>query len=276
MLKKILRGAGALALSGGLIASGAALAAPARAVVAAPAATPVYIAKPITVSKVETDGNFYKGGVIPVSSKGCKTNSFYLKTVYNNATYVPNFRYSADIYRNGKKVKTVTFKNNTGIHYQAFCPKVKIARYGTFQLKNIKVAGSYWVKDSAGNWMRDSSGRIVTKSFSYGIGKDSSKFAYKGAVDGSLYGKKPAGNSKRTFTAKLTFFSDKYQKWVKYNPSGAKLQVKSGGKWKSIKSLKFKKGKAVYSLRASSKKTYRLYVPAKSYALGGATSGFKL
>ncbi|WP_394161856.1 hypothetical protein [Galactobacter valiniphilus] len=276
MLKKILRGAGALALSGGLIASGAALAAPAQAVVAAPAATPVYIAKPITVTAVKTDGDYYKGGVIRVSSKGCKSNYISIKATNTVAGTYPSFKLTADIYRGKKKIKTINFRENSTGSLVNFCPKSKSARYGAFQIKNVRVSGWYYVKDTNGNYVFDANDNAVKKSFSYGVSAKSKTFHYKGAVDGSLYGKKQAGSSKRTFTAKLSIFSDKYQKWVKYNPSGAKLQVKSGGKWKSIKSLKFKKGKAVYSLRASSKKTYRLYVPAKSYALGGATSGFKL
>ncbi|MDR2256959.1 MAG: hypothetical protein LBE25_13335 [Arthrobacter sp.] len=268
MLKKILRGAGTLALAGGLVASGAALAAPAQAAVAAPAALTAPaagpIATPIRVSKVTTTADYYKGRLITVSSKGCKSNTIAISGDVANGVVGAEYQFSADIYRGSKRVKTVTFKKGTSSYTQAFCPKVSAARYGSFQIKNVRVKGRYQV----------SNGSI--HSFNYAVGKNSKTFYYKGAIDGSLYGKKAAGSSKRTFTAKLTYFSDKHQKWVKYNPSGAKLQVKSGGKWKTVKSLKFKSGKASYSLRTSSKKSYRLYVPAKSYAIGGTTRSFTI
>ena len=42
--------------------------------------------------------------------------------------------------------------------------------------------------------------------------------------------------------------------------------MKSGSKWKTLKTVKLKNGKASVTVKQSKKKTYRLYIPKASWA----------
>lgn len=263
MFKKLMRSAGATVLAGGLLASGALVAAPAQAVPTAPAAVAAATtaAKPFTSTKMATG---YKA--ITVSSKGCRYNDFALLGEWNIGEAV-SVSAKTDLYRGSKKVTTIKLDNRMS-GTAKLCPKSSSQRFGSYSLGGTTISVVVPVRNANNQWDGH-----TTKTITWRDNRKAS-FTMKGAIDGSLYGKRYG--SKKTFSAKLRYFSDKSQKWVTYNPSGAKLQYKSGSKWKNLKSLKFKSGKASYVQRSSKKYYYRVYVPAKSYAIGGATRGFKL
>jgi hypothetical protein len=62
--------------------------------------------------------------------------------------------------------------------------------------------------------------------------------------------------------------SESYKAW---NASSAKIQYKSGSTWKTLKSVKLKKGSASYSYKIKSKRTYR-FVTGETATRFGATS----
>ncbi|WP_166827984.1 hypothetical protein [Brevibacterium limosum] len=61
---------------------------------------------------------------------------------------------------------------------------------------------------------------------------------------------------------------------IKYNPK-VKFQVKSGSKWKTLKTVSAKKGKATYKVKSKSKKTYRVTFSQVSWATGATSKSVK-
>jgi hypothetical protein len=54
-----------------------------------------------------------------------------------------------------------------------------------------------------------------------------------------------------------------------------KFQVKSGSKWKTLKTVTAKKGKAVYKVKSKSKKHYRVSFSQVSWATGATSKSVK-
>lgn len=77
-----------------------------------------------------------------------------------------------------------------------------------------------------------------------------------------------------TLTSKTKVYNpEKYGK-VNYNPK-VKFQVKSGSKWKTIKTVTAKKGTATYKVKTKSKKTYRVTFSQVSWATGATSKSSK-
>lgn len=140
---------------------------------------------------------------------------------------------------------------------------------------NHKKSGvSYWDVDAE-----------ITRSGSY-IGY--AYFSYSKYVDrtdytkGSFYirGKAYASLSTKrsgktvTLTSKTKVYNPaKYGK-VNYNPK-VKFQVKSDSKWKALKTVSAKKGKATYKVKTKSKKSYRVTFSQASWATGATSKSSK-
>ncbi|MBK0331115.1 hypothetical protein I8D64_06825 [Brachybacterium sp. MASK1Z-5] len=75
-----------------------------------------------------------------------------------------------------------------------------------------------------------------------------------------------------TLSAKATSLNLDWDEYRAYNPASAKLQVKSGKTWKTVKRVKLSKGKATVKVTSSAKKQYRFTYP-KTATRTGATSG---
>ncbi|WP_209324941.1 hypothetical protein [Brevibacterium renqingii] len=77
-----------------------------------------------------------------------------------------------------------------------------------------------------------------------------------------------------TLTSKTKVYNpEKYGK-VTYNPK-VKFQVKSGSKWKTLKTVTAKKGKATYKMKSKSKKSYRVTFSQISWATGATSKSVK-
>lgn len=77
-----------------------------------------------------------------------------------------------------------------------------------------------------------------------------------------------------TLTSKTKVYNpEKYGK-VNYSPK-VKFQVKSGSKWKTLKTITAKKGKAVYKLKSNSKRSYRVTFSQISWATGATSKSLK-
>ncbi|HCG56545.1 MULTISPECIES: hypothetical protein [Brevibacterium] len=95
-------------------------------------------------------------------------------------------------------------------------------------------------------------------------------------VRGKSYASLAAKRSGKTvtLTSKTKVYNpEKYDK-VSYSPK-VKFQVKSGSKWKTIKTVTAKKGKATYKVKTTSKKTYRVTFSQVSWATGATSKSAK-
>lgn len=93
-------------------------------------------------------------------------------------------------------------------------------------------------------------------------------FYIRGKTKSSLTAKR--SGSTVTLTAKVSVYAPEKFRWAQYNPT-AKLQVKSGKTWKTVKNLKLKNGKAIVTLKDKKKKTYRVTAPQVSWATSTTT-----
>lgn len=90
-------------------------------------------------------------------------------------------------------------------------------------------------------------------------------FYVRGAVKSNLTAKRKG--TKVTLSTSASVFAAEKDRWQQYNPKNAKLQVKSGKTWKTVKTLKLNKGKASVTLKDSKKKTYRVTLPKATWAV---------
>lgn len=97
-------------------------------------------------------------------------------------------------------------------------------------------------------------------------------FYVRGKAYASLSSKRSGSAVTLTSTTKV-YNPEKYGK-VSYNPK-VKFQVKSGSKWKTLKTVTAKKGKATYKVKTKSKKTYRVTFSQVSWATGATSKSVK-
>ncbi|OFT43833.1 hypothetical protein HMPREF3160_01930 [Arthrobacter sp. HMSC06H05] len=74
-----------------------------------------------------------------------------------------------------------------------------------------------------------------------------------------------------TLTASAQRYNPERNKYVAHGAKKARVQVKSGKKWKTVKTVKLKKGKATVKIKTRLKKQYR-FVFDQTSATTGATS----
>ncbi len=262
MFKTFVRGAGATALAVGLLAGGGALAAPAHAASVAPAAltAPAAInpATQLTVKSISTQLDNLSDRALVFSGAGCKTLEFYVAIKFGDRA-TGNYTLTTDVARGNTAVAKVTTKN-TGLGKATICPSKSNQRYGyPWHLGWVSANVEYWDANNQRKWVR-TTWKVTSKTF-----------AVKAALKGPISAQRRGNNV--TFTVKPTYFSDKYQKWVAYNPTGATLQYKSGSTWRSVKTLRFSGGKAVYTHYSPSSRLWRINVPVKTWVVGGQSSG---
>lgn len=74
-----------------------------------------------------------------------------------------------------------------------------------------------------------------------------------------------------TLTASAQRYNPELNKYVAHGAKKARVQVKSGKKWKTVKTVKLKRGKATVKVKTKHKKQYR-FVFDQTSATTGATS----
>ena len=77
-----------------------------------------------------------------------------------------------------------------------------------------------------------------------------------------------------TLTSKTKVYNPEHYGKVNYNPK-VKFQVKSGSKWKTLKTVTAKKGKATYKVKTKSKKSYRVTFGQVSWATGATSKSVR-
>lgn len=130
--------------------------------------------------------------------------------------------------------------------------------------------GAYTVgpADVWANYSYKDNGQILNDSRYYW---DNTKktFNVRGKTKSTLTANR--SGKKVTLNVTASVFSPEKDRYAQYNPKNAKLQVKSGKTWKTIKTLKLNKGKASVKLTDAKKKTYRVTVPKASWAVATTT-----
>lgn len=97
-------------------------------------------------------------------------------------------------------------------------------------------------------------------------------FYVRGKTYASLSTKRNGKTVALTSTTKV--YNPEDDRQVNYNAK-VKFQVKSGSKWKTIKTVTAKKGKATYKVKTKSKKTDRVTFSQVSWATGATSKTSK-
>ncbi|MEY9258784.1 hypothetical protein ABH903_001806 [Brevibacterium epidermidis] len=97
-------------------------------------------------------------------------------------------------------------------------------------------------------------------------------FYVRGKTYASLSSKR--SGSTVTLTSSTKYYNPEWGEKRNYNPK-VKFQVKSGSKWKTLKTVTAKKGKAVYKAKSKSKRYYRVTFSQVSWATGATSKSVK-
>lgn len=213
-------------------------------------------AGPAQASERPIDITGYQVADVVVSSSYCK-KVMITATAKKQKDFTRSHMY-VDIIRQGDIVHTVNFAERTLRERGEVCPYS--TGLGQYTIGPADVRAEYKYKDSYGDWTTDSRDYWDTTK------KD---FNVRGHTKSSLAAKR--SGTKVTLTASASFYSPENGRYAQYSPKNAKLQVKTGKSWKTIKTLKLNKGKASISLKDSKKKTYRVTVPKNAWAVATTT-----
>ena len=77
-----------------------------------------------------------------------------------------------------------------------------------------------------------------------------------------------------TLTSSTKVYHPEHYGKIKYSPK-VKFQVKSGSKWKTLKTVSAKKGKATYKVKSKSKRYYRVTFSQVSWATSATSKSVK-
>lgn len=207
---------------------------------------------PAQASERPIDITGYSVSSITVADSNCRNltvkASTKVKGDYEDASaYV-------DVTRNGGLVTGVSLENRKITDRAFICPSL----YGLGAYKvgpaDISASYSYWHPDYEMWW---------TEYVNY-TDRTSKTFNVRGKTKSSVTAKR--SGRKVTLTAKAQVYSPEKYRYAQYNAKNAKFQVKSGSKWKTLKTVNLKKGTAKLTVTQSKKKTYRLSIPTASWA----------
>lgn len=209
-------------------------------------------ATPAQASDRPIDITGYKVSNITVSDSNCRNLTVTASTKVKS-DFVDSFG-SIDVTRNGGLVSMLGFEGRKITDRAMICPS--FSGLGTYKVGPAEIFAEFDYYDSYfGEYWSDY--RDYTDN-------TSKTFYVRGKTKSTLTAKR--SGSKVTLTAKAQVYAPDKYRYTQYNAKGAKLQVKSGKTWKTIKTVNLSKGKATITVKQSKKKSYRLHVPTATWA----------
>lgn len=214
-------------------------------------------ATPAQASERPIDITGYKVSNITVSDSNCRNLTVTASTKVNS-DFVDSFGI-VDISRGGGVVDSLWFEGRSITDRAMICPS--FSGLGTYKVGPADLSAEYEYYDSLfESYMSD---------YNDYTDNTSKKFYVRGKAKSTLTAKR--SGSKVILTAKAQVYAPDKYRYTQYNAKGAKLQVKSGKTWKTIKTVNLSKGKATVTIKQSKKKTYRLHVPTATWAASTTT-----
>ena len=209
-------------------------------------------AVPAQASTRPIDITGYKVSDVTVADSNCR-NLAITATTKVKSDFVDSWG-SVDVTRNGGLVDSLWFEGRKISDRAMICPS--FSGLGVYKVGPADINAEYEYYDSY-------FGEYDTGYSDY-TDNSSKKFYVRGKTKSTLSAKR--SRSTVTLTAKAQFYSPGKYRYAQYNGVGAKIQVKSGKTWKTIKTVNLKKGQAVVKLKDSKKKTYRVTIPKATWA----------
>ena len=226
-----------------------------RALVASVAAIALAVGPAVSAEAASTKFDVTKlsASSIVVSNDGCKYVDVYMKHKKTNSKY---WDVDVDITRNGSWVDSVWFSDsgNTSRTHTYICPWYD--GLGKYVLGPSSVSADSWDFDDS----------------YYRTDYTKGSFYVRGKTYASLSSKRKGSTVTLTSSTKV-YHPEHYGK-IKYSPK-VKFQVKSGSKWKTLKTVSSKKGKATHKVKSKSKRYYRVTFSQVSWATGATSKSVK-
>jgi hypothetical protein len=189
-----------------------------------------------------------------------KSSHYYNTTVTMSHTKsgVGSWDVSTDITKGGAVEDSVFYSSsgNKKTAKSTICPWSN-ADYGTYRIG----PSSVWADASRGYDYLD------RDDFTKG------SFKVRAHVKTGLTAKRTG--SKVTLTATAKRYSLDHWGYTTYSPKSAKLQVKSGSSWKTLKTVKLTKGKTTYTVTSSKAKSYRFVTDASATSASSTSTSIR-
>lgn len=231
-----------------------------RALVSAVAAVALVVGPAASAEAASTKFDVTKlsSNNIVVSNDSCKYINVYMK---HKKSKVDDWWVMTDIKGRSGSADTAWFESdgNTGKDRVSICPDYH--GLGKYTLGPSEVRAYYY-----GGSSDNDHGEVEDADYTKGY------FYVRGKTYASLSSKRSGSTVTLTSTSK--YYNPEWDEKRNYNPK-VKFQVKSGSKWKTIKTLTAKKGKATYKGKSKSKKTYRVTFSQVSWATGATSKSVK-
>ncbi|WP_181276122.1 hypothetical protein [Brevibacterium oceani] len=230
-----------------------------RALVASIAAVALAVGPEVSAEAVSMSFDVTKlsASDMVISNSNCKYFNVYLKYKKKN---VDSWSVDSDIAGRHGSTTEAYFGNYTSPSNKdrvMVCPSLE--GLGKYRIGPSEVDMEYVDADYDTHWDARTD---KTKGYFY----------VRGKTYASLSSKRSGSTVTLTSTTKV-YNPEKYGK-VNYSPK-VKFQVKSGSKWKTLKTVTAKKGKATYKVKSKSKKTYRVTFSQVSWATGATSKSVK-
>lgn len=228
-----------------------------RALVSALATLALVVGPAVTAEAASTSFDVTKlsGDNLVVSDWNCKKTNVYLK---HKKTKVDYWSVDTEIHGRHGYASGAYFGSygSSSKHRTQICPSLD--GLGKYTVGPSEISADYY----SGNYYKAYERADYTKGSFYVRGKAYSSLSTK------------RSGKTVTLTSKTKVYNPaKYGK-VNYNPK-VKFQVKSGSKWKTVKTVSAKKGKATYKVKTTSKRTYRVTFSQVSWATGATSRSSK-
>ncbi|MDO5745021.1 MAG: hypothetical protein Q4P23_11195 [Micrococcaceae bacterium] len=210
------------------------------------------VGAPAHASERPIDITGYKVADFTVGDSNCRNVKVSASTKVKG-DYLDSYA-SVDVTRGGGVIDALWLEGRKPTDRAFICPS--FSGLGTYKVGPADVFAEFEYYDSyVGEYSSD------YRSYTDNTSK---KFQIRGKTKSTLSAKRQG--AKVTLTAKAQVYSPEKYRYAQYNSVGAKFQVKSGTKWKTIKTVNLKKGTASITVKQSKKKSYRLQVPTASWA----------
>lgn len=213
-------------------------------------------ATPATAASTPLDITTYQVKDLIVSSPYCYDHGLTAKVKKSSSYSSSSMATSIKI--RGKEVGAPHFNNKKFTTTTPICAAQ--TGYGAYTLDGTTIWATVKTKSKHG----------ITKLNRVTYKDATKKTFYVRAKTASTLKAQRAG-TKVTLTATSSKYSPAAWGYLPHSPSNAKLQVKAGKTWKTVKTLKLKNGKATVALKTAQKKTYRISIPQTSTATAASS-----
>ena len=231
-----------------------------RALVVSIAAFALAVGPAVSAEAASTSFDVTKlsAGNVVVSDWNCKYMNIYMK---HKKSRVEDWDVSVEVRGRHGYDDSAWFSSYGGSSKDRYMVCPSSSGLGRYTLGPSEVSAFYY-----GDYNDYEYGSVERTDYTKGY------FYVRGKTYASVSSKRKG--STVTLTSSTKYYNPEWDEKRNYNPK-VKFQVKSGSKWKTLKTVTAKKGKAVYKAKSKSKRHYRVSFSQVSWATGATSKSVK-